>query len=166
MLTLADKKTLFQDRYQALLLPVPTSGTFRQRHLLQVQKLYPAFYAQYKRSCERSELQLGSLLQHTTERDLAGLGVSSALAKPKFIVGLAVTEFAQNAIHLSSIQQVCQQLEPVLFNWGRYQGIRRVALLGSDEVLLPDGADFEQEVLPLLERYLQPVSTLNLVIYR
>ena len=45
MLTLADKKTLFQDRYQALLLPVPTAGTFRQRHLLHVQKLYPAFYA-------------------------------------------------------------------------------------------------------------------------
>lgn len=166
MLILADKKTLFQDRYQAMLLPVPTSGVLRQRHLLHVQTLYPAFYSQYARACERSELQLGNILQHRVEREMAGLGVSSALSKPTFIVGLAVNEFAESGIHLLSIQQVMQQLEPVLFNWGRFQGVRRVALLASDDVLIPDGANFEQDIWPLVERYLQPISTLNVVLYR
>lgn len=166
MITLADKKTLFQDRYQALLTPVPVSGVFRHRSLLRLQTLYPEYYTHYRQACERSELGLGQLLIYQTQRDLAGMGVGGALSKPKFIVSMGVTEFAENRPHLSAIQTAFINLESVLFDWGRYQGIRRVALLASDTLLLPHEADFDADLQPLIERYLQPISSLNLVVYR
>lgn len=166
MLTIADKKTLFQDRYQALIMPVPVSGIFRHRSLLRFQSLYPEHYAVYKQACERSELVLGELLQFQTQRDLVGLGVGGALSKPTFIVDMAVTEFAENPPHLRAITQALQALQPILMDWGRYRGIRRVALLASDALLLPEGLVFDSDILPLIEQYLQPVSSLNLVVYR
>lgn len=166
MLSIVDKKALFQDHYQALIMPVPVSGIFRHRHLLKVQALYPEFYAVYKQACERSELGLGDILVYETQRDLVGLGVGGALSKPKFLLAMAVTEFAENPPHLRFIEQALQKVEPKLFDWGRYQGIRRVAMLANDELLLPDGKEFEADILPLLEKYLQPISSLNLVVYR
>ena len=62
MLTQVDKKTLFQDRYQALIMPVPVSGIFRHRALLKYQSLYPEHYTVYKQACERSQLLLGDVL--------------------------------------------------------------------------------------------------------
>nr|WP_282443976.1 hypothetical protein [Moraxella osloensis] len=147
-------------------MPVPVSGIFRHRALLKYQSLYPEHYTVYKQACERSQLLLGDVLQFTPQRDLAGMAVGGALSKPQFIVDMAITEFAENPPHVEYMVSALQKLEKVVFDWGRYQGIRRVAILASDDVLLPDGADFEQEVLPLLERYLQPVNSLNLVVYR
>lgn len=166
MLSIVDKKSLFQDRYQALMIPVPVSGIFRHRHLLKVQALYPEFYAMYKQACERSELGLGDIFVYETQRDLVGIGVGGALSKPKFLVAMAVTEFAENPPHLRFIEQAFVKLEPKLFNLGRYQGIRRVAMLASDELLLPDSKEFETDILPLLEKYLQPVNSLNVTVYR
>lgn len=166
MLTQVDKKTLFQDRYQALIMPVPVSGIFRHRALLKYQSLYPEHYTVYRQACERSQLLLGDVLQFTPQRDLAGMAVGGALSKPQFIVDMAVTEFAENSPHLEYIVSAFQSLNKVLFDWGRYQGIRRVAVLASDELLVPDGMDFDEDVLPLMEKYLQPVSSLNLVVYR
>lgn len=166
MLTFADKKALFQDRYQALIMPVPVSGIFRHRSLLRFQALYPEHYTIYRQACERSELALGDILQYQTQRDLAGMGVGGALSKPKFIVDIAITEFAENPPHLSAIKNAFQALNSMLFDWGRYQGIRRVALLASDDLLLPEGLVFEEAILTLIEQYLQPISSLNLVIYR
>nr|WP_312276160.1 hypothetical protein [Moraxella sp. CTOTU46711] len=166
MLTQIDKKTLFQDRYQALIMPVPVSGIFRHRTLLKYQSLYPEHYTVYKQACERSQLSLGDVLQFTPQRDLAGMAVGGALSKPQFIVDMAITEFAENPPHFEYIVSALQKLEPVLFHWGRYGGIRRVAVLASDELLVPDGMDFVDDILPLMEKYLQPVSNLNLVLYR
>lgn len=163
---IADKKTLFQDRYQALIMPVPVSGIFRHRSLLRFQTLYPQHYTIYKQACQRSELALGELLIYQTQRELAGLGISGALSKPKFIVDMAVTEFAEHPPHLLAIKQGLQALEPVVFDWGRYHGIRRVALFGTDELLLPEGLGFEADILPLIEQYLQPIDRLHLVVYR
>lgn len=165
MLTQVDKKTLFQDRYQALIMPVPVSGIFRHRSLLKYQSLYPEHYAVYRQACERSELQLGEILQYQPQRDLAGLGVGGTLTKPKFMVNMAITEFAEHPPHYAYIVSALQKLEPVLFSWGRYQGIRRVAMLASDELLVPKDMSFEEDILPLLEKYLQPVSSLNVVVY-
>ena len=53
-----------------------------------------------------------------------------------------------------------------MFDWGRYQGIRRVAILASDELILPKDKSFDEDILPLMEKYLQPVNSLNLVVYR
>lgn len=166
MLTQVDKKTLFQDRYQALIMPIPVSGIFRHRSLLKYQSLYPEHYAVYRQACERSELQLGEILQYQTQRDLAGLGAGGALSKPKYIVDMAVTEFAENSPHLEYIVSAFQQLEPILFYWGRYGGIRRVAMLASDELIVPSEMSFDDDILPLMEKYLQPVSNLNVVVYR
>lgn len=166
MLTQVDKKSLFQDRYQALIMPVPVSGVFRHRALLKFQSLYPQHYTVYKQACERSQLLLGDVLQFTPQRDLAGMAVGGALSKPKYIVDMAVTEFAENSPHLEYIVSAFQSLNKVLFDWGRYQGIRRVAVLASDELLVPDGMDFDEDVLPLFEKYLQPVSNLNVMAYR
>lgn len=166
MLTLVDKKTLFQDRYQALIVPVPTSGIFRHRSLLRFQWLYREHYQLYRQACDRAELALGGILSSQTHRDLAGLGVGGALSKPKFIVNMAVTPFAENPPHLDYILLALQQLEPMLYHWGRYGGIRRVALLASDELIVPVGLSFEADILPRLQQYLQPVSSLNVVVYR
>lgn len=166
MLTQVDKKTLFQDRYQALIMPVPVSGIFRHRSLLKYQSLYPEHYAVYQQACARCQLRLGDIMQFTSQRDLAGLGVGGALSKPKFIVDMAVTEFAENLPHLEYIESTLQQLEPILFHWGRYGGIRRVAILASDELIVPSEMNFTDDILPLFEKYLQPVSSLNLVVYR
>ncbi|QRO12869.1 hypothetical protein I6J32_09660 [Moraxella osloensis] len=166
MLTQVDKKSLFQDRYQALIMPVPVSGVFRHRALLKFQSLYPEHYTVYKQACERSQLLLGDVLQFTPQRDLAGMAVGGALSKPKYIVDMAVTEFAENSPHLEYIVSAFQSLNKVLFDWGRYQGVRRVAVLASDELLVPDGMDFDEDVLPLFEKYLQPVSNLNVMAYR
>lgn len=166
MLSFADKKTLFHDRYQALIMPVPVSGIFRQRQLLKLQTLYPDYYVNYKQACERSELTLGDIVCYQSQRDLAGMGVGGALSKPKYLVNLAVTEFAENRPHREFIQLGLQKLEPLLMAWGRYEGIRRVALLASDDLILPEGKDFEEDILPLLGKYLQPVSNLNVVVYR
>lgn len=166
MITQVDKKTLFQDRYQALIMPVPVSGIFRQRTLLKIQSLYPDFYANYRQACERSELGLGELLLYESQRDLAGMAVGGSLSKPKFLVAMAVTEFAENRPHFECIVSALQSLEKVLFHWGRYQGVRRVAMLASDELIVPDGMDFADDILPLMEKYLQPVSSLNVVVYR
>ena len=166
MITQVDKKSLFQDRYQALIVPVPVSGIFRQRTLLKFQSLYPQHYAVYRQACERLQLLLGDVLQFTPQRDLAGMAVGGALSKPQFIVDMAITEFAENPPHVEYIVSALQKLEKIVFDWGRYQGIRRVAILASDELLVPDGMDFVDDILPLMEKYLQPVSNLNLVLYR
>lgn len=166
MLTQVDKKSLFQDRYQALIMPVPVSGVFRQRTLLKFQSLYPQHYTVYKQACERSQLLLGDVLQFTPQRDLAGMAVGGALSKPKYIVDMAVTEFAENSPHLEYIVSAFQSLNKVLFDWGRYQGIRRVAVLASDELILPKDKIFDEDILPLFEKYLQPVSNLNVMVYR
>ena len=166
MLTQVDKKSLFQDRYQALIMPVPVSGVFRQRALLKFQSLYPEHYTVYKQACERSQLLLGDVLQFTPQRDLAGMAVGGALSKPKFIVDMAITEFAENPPHLEYIVSAFQSLNKVLFDWGRYQGIRRVAILASDELILPKDKIFDEDILPLMEKYLQPVSNLNVMVYR
>ena len=166
MLTQVDKKSLFQDRYQALIMPVPVSGVFRHRALLKFQSLYPEHYTVYKQACERSQLLLGDVLQFTPQRDLAGMAVGGALSKPKFIVDMAITEFAENPPHVEYIVSAFQSLNKVLFDWGRYQGIRRVAVLASDELILPKDKIFDEDILPLFEKYLQPVSNLNVMVYR
>lgn len=171
MLIMADKKFLFQDRYQALILPVPVSGIFRHRTLLRLQSLYPEFYTLYKQACERSELALGTIWVYETQRDLAGLGVGSALSKPKFLVAMAVTEFSENPPHLSYLKSCLQQLEPILLRWGRYEGIRRVAVLAADELIMPsiskdNDEAFEKDILPVLEKHLMPMSGLTVVLYR
>ena len=97
---------------------------------------------------------------------MAGLGVGGALSKPKYIVDMAVTEFAENSPHLEYIVSAFQLLNKVLFDWGRYQGIRRVAVLASDELLVPNDMSFDDDILPLMEKYLQPVSSLNVLVYR
>lgn len=165
MLTFSDKKALFQDRYQALILPVPVSGIFRHRLLLRTQMLYPEFYQTYRQACERSELELGQNLIYEI-KDISGMSVTSATARPKFIVAMAITEFAETAPHLTFIKSCLQQFEPLLQSRGRYDGLRRVAMLADDALMLPDNGDFGHDILPLLEQYLQPVSSLNAVIYR
>lgn len=166
MIHLNSVATLWQDRYQVLVLPVPTSGILRQRALLKSQALYPSHASAYRTACQRSELPLGGVLVHDVERDLAGMGAGPALSKPKFIVDLAVTEFAEHAPHLSAIEQTLAAFAPTLYDWARYDGIRRVALLASDEVMLPTATTFEDAILPLLKKYLQPTRALNLWVYR
>ena len=166
MLTQVDKKSLFQDRYQALIMPVPVSGVFRHRALLKFQSLYPEHYTVYKQACERSQLLLGDVLQFTPQRDLAGLGVGGALSKPKYIVDMAITEFAESPPHVEHMVSALKKLEKIVFDWGRYQGIRRVAILASDELILPKDRSFDEDILPLMEKYLQPVSNLNVMAYR
>lgn len=166
MIELISKNTLWQDRYQALILPVPTSGVLRHRALLKSQALYPSHASRYRTACQRGELALGGVLVHDVERDLAGVGVSPALSKPKFIVDVAVTEFAENAPHLSAIEQALATFAPTLYDWARYDGMRRVALLANDALMLPANTTFDDTILPLLEKYLQPTRTLNLWVYR
>ena len=166
MLTQVDKKTLFQDRYQALIMPVPVSGIFRHRALLKYQSLYPEHYTVYRQACERSQLLLGDVLQFNPQRDLAGMAVGGALSKPQFIVDMAITEFAENPPHVEYMVSALQKLEKIVFDWGRYQGIRRVAILASDELILPKDKIFDEDILPLFEKYLQPVSSLNVMVYR
>lgn len=88
------------------------------------------------------------------------------MSKPKYIVDMAVTEFAENSPHLEYIVSAFQLLNKVLFDWGRYQGIRRVAILASDELILPKDKIFDEDILPLMEKYLQPVNNLNVMVYR
>ena len=111
MITQVDKKSLFQDRYQALIMPVPVSGIFRHRALLKYQSLYPEHYTVYKQACERSQLLLGDVLQFTLQRDLAGMAVGGALSKPQFIVDMAITEFAESPPHVEYIVSALQKLE-------------------------------------------------------
>lgn len=165
MLHIVDKKDVFQDRYQALIMPVPVSGIFRHRTLLHFQQIYPEHYLVYKQACEQSQLPLGDILLYETQQDLAGLGVSRALSKPKFIIDMAITEFAENRPHLRYIDMCLQKIQPLLFNWGRFGGIRRIAILASDELLLPKDTLFD-DILPLLEKYLQPINHLNVLVYR
>lgn len=165
MLHIVDKKDLFRDRYQVLIMPVPVSGIFRHRTLLHFQQMYPEHYSVYKQACEHSQLPLGDILLYETQQDLAGLGVSRALSKPKFIIDMAITEFSENLPHLRYIETCLQKIKPLLFNWGRFDGIRRVAIVASDELLLPKDTTFD-DILPLLEKYLQPISTLNVMVYR
>ncbi|ELA09615.1 hypothetical protein MOMA_04395 [Moraxella macacae 0408225] len=165
MLTFADKKTLLHDRYQALILPIPVSGVFRHRLLLRVQTLYPKFYQTYRQACERGELALGQNLIYELQ-DVFGMGVAGAISRPKFITAMAIREFAETAVHLNFIKSCLQQFEPILQNWGRYDGYRRVAILADDALILPNNCDFDNTILPLFEQYLQPISSLNTVIYR
>lgn len=79
---------------------------------------------------------------------------------------MAITEFAENPPHVEYIVSALQKLEKIVFDWGRYQGIRRVAILASDELILPKDKIFDDAILPLFEKYLQPVSSLNVVVYR
>lgn len=166
MISILDKKTLFIDKYQALIMPVPVSGIFRHRLQFRVQQLYPDFYQTYKQACEHGELQLGQNLISLASQDVAGMGVSGAVAKPKFVVAMAITEFAETPPHLPSLTDCLQQLENVVFDWGRYDGMRRVAMIGVDELILPKDCTFETDILPLLEKYLQTNSKIHLVIYR
>lgn len=166
MLITLDKKTLFQDKYQSLIMPAPVSGIFRQRHLLRLQSLYPDFYHVYRQACEHSQLSLGQNLIYPVAQESSGMGVASSLAKPKFLVAMAVTEFAENSPHLDYILACFVALSPILDDWGRYQGIRRVAVFLPDELILPKNCGFELDILPLVEKYLQVNSRLHLVIYR
>ena len=147
-------------------MPVPVSGIFRHRALLKYQSLYPEHYTIYKQACERSQLLLGDVLQFTPQRDLAGMAVGGALSKPQFILDMAITEFTENPPHVEYIVLTLQKLEKIVFDWGRYQGIRRVAILASDELILPKDKIFDEDILPLFGKYLQPVSNLNVVVYR
>jgi hypothetical protein len=81
-------------------------------------------------------------------------------------VDMAITEFAENPPHVEYMVSALQKLEKIVFDWGRYQGIRRVAILASDELILPKDKSFDEDILPLMEKYLQPVNSLNLVVYR
>ena len=106
------------------------------------------------------------MLQFTLQRDLAGMAVGGALSKPQFIVDMAITEFAESPPHVEYIVSALQKLEKIVFDWGRYQGIRRVAVLASDELLVPNDMSFDDDILPLMEKYLQPVNNLNVMVYR
>lgn len=166
MIYLADKKTLFQDRYQALILPVAVSGIHKHRLLLRLQSLYPDQYRFYKNACEKSEFNVGEVLLYKTQRDLAGLGVGGALSKPKFIINIGVTDHSDHPIHLSYLKQALIQLEPIILRWGRYEGIRRVAVLAPDSLIVPHEMDFETDILPLIQKYLNPIDGMSLVVYR
>ena len=152
MITQVDKKSLFQYRYQALIVPVPVSGIFRQRTLLKFQSLYPQHYAVYRQACERLQLLLGDVLQFTPQRDLAGMAVGGALSKPQFIVDMAITEFAENPPHVEYMVSSLKKLEKIAFDWRRYQGLRRVAILASDELILSKDKIFDEDILPLIEK--------------
>ncbi len=166
MLQLADKKTLFQDRYQGLILPVATSGIHRHRLLLKAQTLFPDHHSNYQEACRSAQFHTGDIMLFQPQRDLVGIGVGGSLFKPKYIVDMAVTNYAEYAPKLSYIEDTLRKLQPLLLNWGRYQGIRRVALLAVDELFLPDNSDFSSDILPLLEEYLTPVHALTVHIYR
>lgn len=166
MFNIIDKKTLFQDRYQALMLPVTASGIHRHRLLLKMQGLFPDHHTAYKNACEKSELTTGNILVFQPQRDLSGISVGGALSKPRFIVDMAVMAFSENPPNLRHIESCLQKLSPIFLSWGRYQGIRRVALLATDELFLPENKDFHSDILPLLEKYLKSTNDLTVTIYR
>lgn len=166
MLQLCDKKTFFQDRYQVIVLPVAISGVYGHRQLLKIQSLYPDHHIAYKNACQRGQLGLGDILLFEPQRDIAGVSMGGLTSKPKFMVDMGVTEFSENAPHLLYLTQCLQKLSPILLRWGRYEGIRRVAILASDELIVPANTDFETDILPLLEKYLMPMAGLNVMVYR
>jgi hypothetical protein len=101
------------------------------------KRLYPAMHEQYQQLCEHQRLQIGDLWLYKTPH--------------KWILNFPTKAHWRDAVQLENIEQGLQKFAATYAE----QGITSVSfpLLGSGL----GGLDWEAEVHPLLEQYLQPL---------
>lgn len=130
-----------QSQAQLLALPVSTDGHILHPVVARCQKLFADNYDHYQQKTMAGELSLGDVLVHRLNKQLAGLGVQSGRAV--YVANMLTHKFPEQPISVRTLTLCLKNFKPQLYELMRYQGIRRVALLGSALLVKSDGVDGE-----------------------
>lgn len=126
---LTTHEPFLQSKAQMLLLPVSTDGNLAHPVVARCKSLFADNYDVYHKKAIAGELMLGQTLTVTLDRQITGLGVQTNSVQ--YIGNLVCQKFPEHPISIRMFERCLTELKPKLYELMRYQGVRRVALLGS-----------------------------------
>lgn len=126
---LTTHEPFLQSKAQMLLLPVSTDGNLAHPVVARCKSLFADNYEAYHKKAIAGELMLGQTLTVTLDRQITGLGVQTNSVQ--YIGNLVCQKFPEHPISVRMFERCLTELKPKLYELMRYQGVRRVALLGS-----------------------------------
>ena len=129
---------LFQSPAQVLINPVNTVGSMNRGLPLRFKRYYPDMYEQYRHLCATGRLNVGQLWMFKTPH--------------KWILNLPIKDDWRNASRLEYVERGL--LAFIMTYADRDISSASFPMLGAGL----DGLDWESEVRPLMERYLEPLS--------
>lgn len=126
---LATHEPFLQSRAQVLVLPVSMDGNILHPVVARCKTLFADNYDRYRKLAVAGELGFGEVLLSRVPRQQAGLGVQTGRAD--YIANLVVQQFVEHRVSVRTLTTCLKSLKPVIYQLMRYQGVRRVAFIGS-----------------------------------
>lgn len=118
-----------QSKAQLIAMPVSKDGHVSHPVVARAKSMFATSYDDYYKKAVAGELSLGDVLLHKIPKQHTGLGVPSGGAD--YVANLIAHTSPEQPISVRMFTNCLKHLKPKLYELMRYQGLRRVALLGS-----------------------------------
>lgn len=145
---LTTHEPFLQTKAQVLVLPVSTDGTMLHPVLHRCKSLFVDNYDSYRKGVMAGELSLGQVMLNKVTRQHTGLGVQSG--QVDYIANLMVQKFVAHQVSVRTLTRCLQTLKPLVYNLMRYQGVRRLAFLGSSLLTEHGLLDDDNSKMPVM----------------
>lgn len=126
---LATHEPFLQSRAQVLVLPVSVDGNIVHPVVARCKTLFADNYERYRKMVSAGELGFGEVLLSRVPRQQTGLGVQTG--RVDYIANLMVQQFVGHQVSVRTLIACLSSLKTMLYELMRYQGVRRVAFIGS-----------------------------------
>lgn len=161
MAILVSQERFLQSKAQMLVLPVSADGQISHATVAHCCRLFVQNYEQYRKKATAGELMLGEVLVHRLQSQ-AGLGASTTSVD--YVANMVVQQFAEHVVSVRMLRTCLVALKPKLYELMRYQGLRRVAILGS--ALVREGGVLDAtQVVQVCDEVLGDVPKLTVEVY-
>lgn len=118
-----------QSKAQLLVLPMSADGHVLHPVVARAKSMFTDSYAHYHKKALAGELSVGNVLVQKVQKQHTGLGVQTGGAD--YVAIIIAHQSPTHPISVRTLTNCLKQLKPQLYELMRYQGLRRVAVLGS-----------------------------------
>lgn len=161
MTVLISQERFLQSKAQMLVLPVSADGQITHATVAYCCRLFLQSYEQYRKQAMAGELTLGRVLIYRLQSQ-AGLGMPTTSVN--YVANMVIQQSAEHPVSVRTLRTCFTALKPKLYELMRYQGLRRVAILGS--ALIREGGVLDAtQVVQVCDEVLGDVPKLTVEVY-
>lgn len=160
---------LLQSKAQLIILPMSADGNILHPVVARTKSVFFDNYDRYHKQAIAGELKLGDVLVCRIAKQHTGLGVQTSTAE--YVANLIAQKSPEQPISVRTLTLCLNNLKPKLYELMRYQGVRRVAFLGSAllKTQMTDGETVAwltpERILTVCHEVLGDVPKLSIEIY-
>lgn len=158
-----------QSRAQLVILPMSADGNILHPVVARTKSVFADNHEHYYKKAIAGELMIGEALVYHLTKQHTGLGVQTSTAE--YVANLITQKSPEQPISVRTLTLCLNSLKPKLYELMRYQGVRRVALLGSAllKAQMTDGEAVAwltpERILGVCHEVLGDIPKLNIEIY-